>query len=126
MDKKHYRILIAEDEKSVLSFLVDILSKKGFIVEGAANGKEALEKINRVQPDLVITDGVMPEMTGFELCRILHSNETTRNIPILFCSAGAPDELRGKGVKADAYLRKPLDIEEFHLTISRMLGLCED
>jgi len=122
MKKPHYRVLIAEDEKNVLAYLVGVLTKQGYTVDATANGKQALEQIAKHKPDLLITDGVMPEMTGFELTRLIRSNDATKDIPILFCSAASQEDLKEKGVKADIYLHKPLDIEEFCAAVAQLLG----
>jgi len=123
MEKKRYRIIVVEDDKHVLNFLVNTLKQKEFMVEGAANGKEALEKINKVKPDLLVTDGIMPEINGFELCRILRAGESTKDIPIIFCSASEPTNLKEKGGKADIYLHKPLDADELYTAVDQLLGL---
>ena len=123
MERKHYRIIVVEDDKYVLTFLVNALKQKEFIVEGAVSGKEALEKINKVKPDLLITDGIMPEINGFELCRILRAGETTKDIPIIFCSASDPTNLKEKGGKADIYLHKPLDAEDLYAAVNQLLAL---
>ncbi len=123
MDKKRYRVLIAEDERYVLKFMAEALKQKGFVVEEAVDGQEALEKINQAKPDLLVTDGVMPNINGFELCRILRAGEATKDIPILFCSAADPDDLLEKGVRADCFVSKPLDMGEFCRAVNRLLGL---
>jgi len=106
------RILLADDDKAVRDYLVEGLKRMGYIVQGAVNGKEALEKTVVFKPDLLITDAMMPVMNGFELCRLLRNDAATKDIAILFCTSVPPQELHERGVKADGYIRKPFELEE--------------
>lgn len=115
------KILIAEDELEVREFLKMALENRGFIVEEAVNGKEALEKTFQNKPHIIILDGLMPEMDGFEAYRRLRQQTETKDIPIIFCTALPADELDKKGIKANAYLYKPIVIEKICEEINRLL-----
>jgi CheY-like chemotaxis protein len=112
MENKDIKILVAEDEAPIRRFIVKGLTCAGYLVQEAANGQEAWEKIAKDKPDLVVLDTIMPIMNGFELCRIMRDNEDTKNIPIIFCTALSPDSLDEKGVKADAYVNKSPEVTE--------------
>jgi PAS domain S-box-containing protein len=115
-------ILFVEDEAVVRNHLAQALSDE-FVVETAADGEEALKAVLRRRPDLVVTDLLMPVLSGIELVRTLRETPSTAGIPILMISGRAPDELRLQGfeVGADAYLAKPYSEKELRLRIRSMV-----
>lgn len=115
-------ILIVEDNISLRSFLMQSLSDT-YRVEGAGNGQEALELIHDQQPDLVLSDVMMPIMDGQELCRNLKGNIETSHIPIILLTALGDKEyiLKGLGNKADLYIVKPFDLTVLQANISNVL-----
>lgn len=78
------KILVVDDTPAMLLNLQEILADAGYRVNTAQNGKEALEKARRDKPDLVFMDILMPDMDGYEACRELHKDATTKNIPVIF------------------------------------------
>ena len=76
-------ILIAEDSKTQAEILRHLLDKAGYKVRVAYNGRQALEEIQKELPTLVLTDVMMPEMNGYELCKTLKADPETRNIPVI-------------------------------------------
>jgi twitching motility two-component system response regulator PilH len=102
-------ILIVEDTPSQLELMNIFLQEGGYTVIRAIDGKDGLEKAQLHQPDAIITDVVMPGMSGFEFCRKLKRDLVTKNIPIIFCSSKNKDIDRIWGMKqgADVYLTKP-------------------
>jgi two-component system alkaline phosphatase synthesis response regulator PhoP len=103
-------ILIADDEQDIRDLIAYNLTKEGFSVESAANGKEALEKLEKKPADLIILDIMMPEMDGFEACRAIRANPKTANIPVLFLTAkaGEVDQIVSLELGADDYVQKPV------------------
>ncbi|MCU0660849.1 MAG: DUF4388 domain-containing protein [Myxococcota bacterium] len=101
------------DQKS-LRVLEVSLKKAGYSVTKAVNGKDALEKMEFAEPDLVISDTAMPEMDGFELCTLLKQNEKWAPIPFIFLTAqkSIEDKIRGLELGVDDYLNKPIFIRE--------------
>ena len=81
MDAK--KILIIDDEENIVRLLKTILTVYGYECDTALNSKLGMEKIKADSPDLVVLDIAMPEMDGYEVCRIMKSNETTSSIPVL-------------------------------------------
>jgi CheY-like chemotaxis protein len=82
------KVLIVDDKESVREALKSGLSRKNvFVVEEAENGKEALEKLARNKPDIILLDVTMPVMDGFQTYRELRENQETKNIPVIFLSA---------------------------------------
>ena len=103
-------ILIADDEQDIRDLLAYNLTREGFAIETAANGKEALQKLEQTPAALIILDIMMPEMDGFEACRAIRSNPKTANIPVLFLTAraGEVDQIVSLELGADDYVQKPV------------------
>jgi two-component system, OmpR family, alkaline phosphatase synthesis response regulator PhoP len=104
-------ILVVDDEKDIIELLLYNLSKEGFTVITARNGKEALEKLKQ-KPDLIILDVMMPEMSGLQVIQEMKKDQATSMIPILLLTAKGTetDEIVGLEVGADDYIIKPAKI----------------
>ncbi|MBW4501405.1 MAG: response regulator [Scytonema hyalinum WJT4-NPBG1] len=102
-------ILIVEDSPSELQLMSHYLEESGYNVIQATGAKEALEKAQLQNPDVIVTDVVMPGMSGFELCRSLKRNPATQKVPIVICSSKNQeiDRLWAMRQGADAYVTKP-------------------
>ncbi|MUG97198.1 response regulator [Scytonema sp. UIC 10036] len=107
-------ILIVEDSPSELELMSHYLKESGYNVIKAAGAKEALEKAQLHNPDVIVTDVVMPGMSGFELCRSLKKNPMTQTVPIVICSSKNQeiDRLWAMRQGADAYVTKPYTREQ--------------
>jgi twitching motility two-component system response regulator PilH len=107
-------ILVVEDSPSELELMSHYLKESGYNVIQATGAKEALEKALSEKPDIVITDVVMPGMSGFELCRSLKKEPTTEKLPIVICSSKNQeiDRLWAMRQGADAYITKPYTREQ--------------
>src|SRR6266567_1038182 len=81
------RILVVEDEESLLKLESILLSSKGYNVTGVMDGKSALEEVALNKPDLVLLDIMLPEIDGFEVCRLIKENPETRHIPVVMLTA---------------------------------------
>ena len=116
-------ILIVEDNPDLRHFLHQSLAESYRIVE-ATNGQEALEEITREQPDLIISDIMMPIMRGDDLCQTLKSQMETSHIPVILLTALGDREsiLHGLNVKADSYVTKPFDIDILKANIASVLA----
>jgi YesN/AraC family two-component response regulator len=119
---KFPHVLIIEDHGDIREFIGENL-KDCFYVEQADNGKSGLESALKNIPDLVITDIVMPEMDGIELCQIIKTDERTSHIPVVILTgkSGIDDRLKGLDTGADAYLTKPFNIKELRLQVSKLI-----
>ena len=117
------KILIVDDETINLDFFDVMLSKLGFIVEKAVDGVEALEKVKRFFPDLILLDNVMPRMSGWELTRILKNDAKYREIPIVMFSAldDVKDKVEGFELGVDDYITKPFNFSEVLARIRAVL-----
>lgn len=107
MQKK--RILIVEDEESLLKLETILLTVKGFEVSGALTGNEALKKISVEKFDLILLDIMLPDIDGFEVCTLVKKDPRTSGIPVVMLTAKKnPDDLeRGVACGASSYLTKP-------------------
>jgi two-component system alkaline phosphatase synthesis response regulator PhoP len=107
------RILIVEDDPSVLRATSYILEKEGYQVLTAQNGLEGLKKAREDNPDLLILDVMLPGIDGFEICHSLRSEPETAGLPILMFSAKGQESDKATGLKvgADEYMTKPVDRE---------------
>lgn len=115
------RVLIIEDEPSLAEVLTENLVDEGYRVEAAADGRDGLERWSRDAPDVVVLDVMLPNLDGFELCRLRRAAGDTT--PVLFLSArGQPGE-RVAGLEAggDDYLTKPFHLPEFLLRVRAVL-----
>ncbi|KAM3099015.1 response regulator transcription factor [Phormidesmis sp. 146-35] len=107
-------VLIVEDTLSEMELLSHYLREGGYTVVGALSAKEALDKVIELKPDVIITDVVMPGMSGFELCRSLKKQPETAKVPVIICSSKSQeiDRLWGMRQGADIYITKPFTREE--------------
>ena len=117
-----YKLLIVEDNPEIGSFLHGHLGQKYKTVR-AGNGREALDKITTDIPDVIISDIMMPEMDGLQLCRRVKEDINTSHIPVILLTAKTAMEnrLEGLDVGADAYITKPFSLVELELSIKNLL-----
>lgn len=107
-------ILVVEDTPSEMELMRHYLQESGCLVISAITAQEALDKAIKQSPDVIVTDVVMPGMSGFELCRSLKKQPETQNVPIVICTSKNQeiDRLWGMKQGADAYLTKPFTREQ--------------
>lgn len=113
--------LIIEDNKDVVTYLISCLDKD-YRLEVAYNGREGINKALELIPDLIVSDVMMPEQDGFDVCRRLKTNEKTSHIPIIMLTAKADIQSKLKGLErgADAYLPKPFNKEELLIRLKKL------
>jgi len=105
------KILIVDDELDILKMVVFRLRKSGYEVITATDGQEALEMIEKDNPDLIILDLVLPKIDGYEVCKRLKASDEFRNMPVIFLTASTCADLseKAKELGADDYLTKPFE-----------------
>ena len=116
-------VLVVEDEASLVTMLRYNLEKQGFRVEEAADGQEALTRIAEMQPDLVLLDWMLPQMSGLEVCRQLRRRSATRDLPVIMVTARTDDQdaVRGLNTGADDYIAKPFSMDALLARIRALL-----
>lgn len=121
-DNLSYSILLVDDNDEMREFLCDQLSQY-FIVETASNGNEALEKMKDAHFDLIVTDIMMPEMDGYELCRQIKADSNHSPVPVVFLTAKNDLESKVKALECggESYIEKPFSIKYFRQQIKSLL-----
>ena len=124
MNKK-FKILVSEDNPDIRKILVMRLEINGYDVIQAQDGEEAIDKIKKEAPDLVILDLMMPKISGFEVCRMIKFDEKYKDMPIIVLSALDQQSDRERAIEngADAYFIKPFDLELLLNKIESLVSL---
>lgn len=118
------KVLIVEDTPSEMELMSLYLEESGYSVISSCSATEALDQVLEETPDVIITDVVMPGMSGFELCRNLKKHPLTENVPIIICTSKALeiDRLWGMKQGADVYLTKPFTREQLIRAVKALAG----
>jgi putative two-component system response regulator len=119
------RVLVVDDLDDTRGLITELLEQQGHTVHAAADGAEALEIVRRQTPDVVLSDVVMPNVNGFEFCRRLKADHTTRLIPVILITAlnDREDRLNGIRAGADDFLTKPFDSAELLTRVASLIRL---
>lgn len=120
--QKQYKILIVEDDVSLRFLLKNVLDDL-YVVYEAENGREALNILEKIQPELIISDVMMPDMDGLELCRMVKTTPATMHIPFIMLSAKSTEENKTEGYElgADAYIPKPFHVDYLLVRVRKLL-----
>jgi len=124
-DKK--KILVVDDEEQNVTFLSSMLRAEGYDTDSASNGREAVDKVKASLPDLVLLDLMMPDMDGYEACRLIKNDAESVNIPVVIVTALSDREskLRCLEVSANEILTKPIDRIELILRVKNLIKIKE-
>lgn len=125
MAKNTRRIVCIEDEPEMIDLFKLILTRRGFDVIGANGGRQGLELVKEIKPDLVLIDLMMPDMDGWEVYQNLKANEDTQNIPVIVVTAKAQSIDRVLGLhiaKVNDYIAKPFSPSALLESIEQVLS----
>lgn len=116
-------ILVVDDSSTDREIVSLCLQKAGHSVMVAENALKAQEKLKQTKPDLIILDVILPDQSGFELCRSIKDNPQTATIPVIMSSTKGTDvdKMWGNMLGADAYLPKPINQKELAQTVQKLL-----
>ena len=125
INPSEYKILIVDDVMSNVLLLKVLLTNEKFAIATASNGRQALEQVEKENPDLVLLDVMMPDMSGFEAAQHLKSNPQTAEIPIIFLTAlnSTADIVKGFQVGANDFISKPVNKEELIIRVTHQISL---
>ena len=116
-------VLLAEDDRALRRFLEVVLERAGYQVFSASDGLEAMKLVLSASIDVVVTDAMMPNLSGHELCRFLRNSPTLSHLPIIMLSALERKEITNDAEQADAFLSKPVSGERLIECIEELLSL---
>lgn len=117
MEGAVYDILIIEDDFLTIDLLVDFFQSKGFSCKHRSSASEALEEMQKVVPKMILLDIILPDMSGYEICKKIKSNAKFKDIPIYFITAVPGSEVSNKleETGADGYFLKPFNFSKFEI-----------
>ncbi len=116
-------ILVVEDGLTDMQVISLYLQQEGYTVMNAKSAEEAEQQISKKKPDMIFLDVVLPDKSGFEICREIKDNPNTSSIPVVFCSTknSDVDKTWGTMLGADDYLAKPINREELVITLKKFV-----
>lgn len=117
------RILVVDDELAISELVSEALKRQGFRVETASDGDSALEKAETTLPDLILLDLMLPKLDGWEVCRRLKNQPSTKRIPIMMLTARRDERevIAGLEIGADDYLKKPFSLGELVARVKALI-----
>jgi two-component system, OmpR family, response regulator VicR len=116
------KVLVVEDEHTQAEVLTMLFSLEGFEVTVVHNGREALAQLDRVQPELIVTDFMMPLMNGGEMAKLVRATPLHAKVPIVMTSATNAGQVEKYSGHYDAFLRKPYLWDDLVVIIGRLLS----
>jgi DNA-binding response OmpR family regulator len=118
------KILVVDDSLTDRRVVSTYLEQAGLTVLDASSAEEAMDKLTQYQPNLIVLDVVMGGKSGFEMCRTLKAEQSTKPIPIILCSSKSTeaDKMWGDVVGADAYLTKPVNRDELINKVKQLIN----
>jgi len=117
------RIFIIEDEPSIIQLVQHNLEKNGFIVSSSLNGNDGLKELKKFQPDLLLLDWMLPDLSGIEICKSIRKDNSFKSLPVIMLTAKGEEEDKIKGLDSgvDDYLTKPFSFNELMARIKAVL-----
>jgi two-component system response regulator VicR len=126
MAEEKRTVVCVEDEPEMIDLVKLILGRKGFDLVGAVGGREGIEAVRKLKPDLVLLDLMMPDMDGWEVYQQMKADDALKDIPVIVVTAKAQsiDKVLGLHIaKVDDYVTKPFGPQELLQSVNKVLGL---
>jgi two-component system response regulator VicR len=126
MEEEKKVVVCIEDEREMIDLVKLILGRKGFDLVGAVGGREGLETVRRLEPDLILLDLMMPDMDGWEVYQQIKADDRLKDTPVIVVTAKAQsiDKVLGLHIaKVDDYVTKPFSPQELLQSVNKVLGL---
>ena len=122
-EKRARKILLVDDEAGFTELMRDLLQMDNYEVEVANDGQEGLEKVQAFMPDVIISDVVMPRLSGFEMFKRIKGTPETSSIPFLFITGFQDERVLAEARKIGVFgiLRKPIDIEQIEIRLKELI-----
>lgn len=121
MNKTGKKIIIFDDDEDILSICSYILEEQGWVVHTFTNCNQIVERVSGILPDVILMDNWIPDEGGIMATQALKTNETLKNIPVIYFSANSDIQLLADHAGAESYLAKPFDLEELERVINTVL-----
>ena len=117
------KIFIIEDEASIVQLVQHNLEKEGFVVSSSLNGNEGLKELKKFEPNLLLLDWMLPDLSGIDVCKSLRRDKNYKNLPIIMLTAKGEEEDKVKGLESgvDDYITKPFGFNELMARIKALL-----
>lgn len=117
-----YDVLLIEDDLPTIRLIKSFFESKGVITKGAISGTKGFDELISSTPKLILLDIILPDISGYELCKRIKQNETFKDIPIYFLTAIPESEVEKKleETKADGYILKPFDFSDFEIVFEKL------
>ena len=117
------KIFIIEDEPSIIQLVQHNLEKEGFIVSSSTNGNDGLKELKKFEPNLLLLDWMLPDLSGIDVCKSLRRDKNYKNLPIIMLTAKGEEEDKVKGLESgvDDYITKPFGFNELMARIKALL-----
>ena len=117
------KIIIIEDETSIIQLVQHNLEKEGFVVSSSTNGNDGLKELKKFEPNLLLLDWMLPDLSGIDVCKSLRRDKNYKNLPIIMLTAKGEEEDKVKGLESgvDDYITKPFGFNELMARIKALL-----
>lgn len=117
------KIFIIEDETSIIQLVQHNLEKEGFVVSSSTNGNDGLKELKKFEPNLLLLDWMLPDLSGIDVCKSLRRDKNFKNLPIIMLTAKGEEEDKVKGLESgvDDYITKPFGFNELMARVKALL-----
>jgi len=124
VQSKEYDILLIEDDLATIRLITSYFDSKGYKCQGVVSGDKGLEELGRVSPKVILLDILLPDLSGYDICKTIKSDNEYKKIPVFFLTAisGSEVERHLKETKADGYILKPFNFSDFEVIFKILNG----